>query len=141
MSRVNCRTPEEHPSLGSDIELTARPSPRIIARYPALATAAGSALLPALTLVSVIRARSKKFVFVTCIRDARHQTGQAHAGVLELIPQGIAKRIDECFAGVVDRLIGARRESSNRSRHQDAALTSCHHALGDPVDQIDRPGD
>src|SRR3954470_16119669 len=71
----------------------------------------------------------------------RHQAADGDAGVRQLVADGEGEGIEERFASVVDRLVGAGHEAGDRAGDQDAALAARAHVAADLVDQVDRAGD
>ena len=70
-----------------------------------------------------------------------HQTRDAHPRIAQFGAQRIGERVQERFGSVVDRLIGPRHETGDRSCDQEAAVTALPHFAHYLLNQIDRARD
>ena len=117
--------------------LTTSPSPFIMALKPVLATSAGSSFLPCPILVSSMSARAKNSVSVA---PGMRQVTVTPVS-LSSARSANEKEFEERLAGVVDGLIGARDEASDRTGDEDAAPLARAHVTADLLDEIDGAGD
>jgi hypothetical protein len=75
------------------------------------------------------------------VRHARHQAGDSHSGVLELVTQRIREGVDERLAAVIYGLEGPGHEAGDGSGDENPAFHAAAHVTRHFLHEVERAGD